>query len=137
MNRLAIITIALVSLSGTVHAEEPAPKRPALPPIVSLSVQPAALTLDDARDARTVIVTGNRLLVETAVSSTGVDPATGPGLLTVNVVGSDDDHVTGRFDTVLPNVSVMVAVTDVVSCKPKELLTLSVVALALGVTVAT
>jgi hypothetical protein len=41
------------------HAEETAPKRPPLPPVVSLSVQPAALTLDDVRDARTVIVTGN------------------------------------------------------------------------------
>jgi hypothetical protein len=50
---LACITGALAA-----RADEPAPKKPPLPKIISLSVQPAALTLNDSRDARCLIVTG-------------------------------------------------------------------------------
>ena len=51
---------ACLLLSGATsgHAEEVAPKAPPLPQVVSISVQPASLTLEDARDARTVVVTG-------------------------------------------------------------------------------
>jgi hypothetical protein len=51
---------ACLFLTGTAmtRAEETAPKAPPLPKVLSISVQPAALTLEDARDARAVIVTG-------------------------------------------------------------------------------
>src|SRR5947208_2771550 len=55
---LLIGTMACVSGRFASHAEEAAPKKPPIPPIVSLSVQPASLTLEDARDARSLIVTG-------------------------------------------------------------------------------
>jgi hypothetical protein len=54
---LSGIAISLTSVTRT-HAEEMAPKKPPLPPIIALKVQPATLTLQDARDARSVIVTG-------------------------------------------------------------------------------
>jgi hypothetical protein len=52
--------IACLLCGGTppARAEEAAPPRPPLPRVLSISVQPASLTLEDARDARTVIVTG-------------------------------------------------------------------------------
>ena len=57
---LFLMAGALACMAGTLfaRADEPAPKKPPLPKIVSLSVQPAALTLNDSRDARSVIVTG-------------------------------------------------------------------------------
>ena len=57
---LALLSGVMVSLTSltSAHAEEAAPKKPVLPPIVALKVQPASLTLQDARDARSVIVTG-------------------------------------------------------------------------------
>lgn len=54
---LSGLAVSMTSLTRA-HAEEANPKKPALPPIVALKVQPAALTLLDARDARSVIVTG-------------------------------------------------------------------------------
>ena len=42
----------------SVRAEEAVPKKPLLPKIISLAVEPAALTLEDSRDARTFLVTG-------------------------------------------------------------------------------
>lgn len=55
---MLIITTAAapLTLSG---ADEAVPKPPAIPKIVSLSVEPAALTLADKRDQRSVIVTGH------------------------------------------------------------------------------
>ena len=56
---LSLLCLAAVGAHMTyANAEEAAPKKPALPKIVSLSVQPAALTLQDSRDARSFIVTG-------------------------------------------------------------------------------
>ena len=55
---LAIGTTACLSGRLAAHADEPAPKKPPIPHIVSLAVLPASLTLEDARDARTLIVTG-------------------------------------------------------------------------------
>ena len=63
---LPFALIGLISsLALAAHAEDAAPKKPALPKIVRLSVQPAALTLDDARDARALIVTGTTAAGET------------------------------------------------------------------------
>ncbi len=55
---LALSCVAVLLKVGTAHADEPTPKKPPVPTITALSVQPAALTLEDARDARSVIVTG-------------------------------------------------------------------------------
>ncbi|HLK55374.1 MAG TPA: hypothetical protein VKU00_02345, partial [Chthonomonadaceae bacterium] len=57
---LPLLIGVLACLSGhfAAQADEAAPKKPPIPHIVSLSVQPAALTLDDIRDVRTLIVTG-------------------------------------------------------------------------------
>ncbi len=53
------ITIGVCLLAGASgHAEDAAPKKLPLPKVLSLSVQPAALTLDDSRDTRSLIVTG-------------------------------------------------------------------------------
>ncbi len=49
---------ALLFSAGMSRADEPTPKKPAIPAISALVVQPAALTLEDARDSRSVIVTG-------------------------------------------------------------------------------
>lgn len=49
---------ACCALISPAHAEDAAPKKPALPKIVSLSVQPSSMTLQDSRDARSFIVTG-------------------------------------------------------------------------------
>ncbi len=49
---------ACCALSSAGFAEDAAPKKPALPKIVSLSVQPSSLTLLDSRDARSFVVTG-------------------------------------------------------------------------------
>lgn len=54
---LAAVLVSLMSHSRAL-AEEAAPKKPPIPPIVALKVQPASLTLLDARDARSVLVTG-------------------------------------------------------------------------------
>ena len=55
----SILSIAsIISMSASARAEEAPPKKPLLPKIVSLSVQPPTLTLEDSRDARTFIVTG-------------------------------------------------------------------------------
>src|SRR5262249_37320508 len=48
----------LRSGASLARAAETAPKPPPIPPVVSLSVQPATLTLEDSRDTRAVIVTG-------------------------------------------------------------------------------
>ncbi|HZO91324.1 MAG TPA: DUF1549 and DUF1553 domain-containing protein [Chthonomonadaceae bacterium] len=51
--------IACLAGSAPSRAEEVAPKKPPLPKVLSLSVQPATLTLDNLRDARSVIITGH------------------------------------------------------------------------------
>ena len=57
---LAVLSSIAVSLTRLTHAdaEEAVPKKPVPPPIVALKALPATLTLQDARDARSVIVTG-------------------------------------------------------------------------------
>ena len=56
---LSCITIAcIIAFQCRARADEAVPKAPPLPKVVSISVEPAALTLEDIRDARTVIVTG-------------------------------------------------------------------------------
>jgi hypothetical protein len=56
---LALSLLAAACLTGvSARAEDAAPKKPPIPPVIALSVQPAALTLADARDARAVVVTG-------------------------------------------------------------------------------
>jgi Protein of unknown function (DUF1549)/Protein of unknown function (DUF1553) len=61
--RKSLLTLVCAALAAgatmpAAIAEDAAPPKPALPKIVSLSVQPAALTLEDSRDARSLIVTG-------------------------------------------------------------------------------
>src|SRR5579871_1441951 len=55
-----LMAALLACLIGPVatRAAETAPKKPPLPKIVAISVQPASLTFLDRRDARSVIVTG-------------------------------------------------------------------------------
>lgn len=63
---LRILLVALVSGGGLRlpaadrAAEKVIPPPPALPAITGLQVQPAELVLDDARDARTLLVSGTR-----------------------------------------------------------------------------
>ena len=58
------LMLALTALMATLAssrvgwAEEAAPKKPPLPKILALSVQPATLMLDNNRDIRTLVVTG-------------------------------------------------------------------------------
>lgn len=54
------ITLGGMLVAGVIvaRADEPVPARPALPKIVSLTVQPASLTLEDSRDVRSLVVTG-------------------------------------------------------------------------------
>ncbi len=53
-----LLTFALIVPGGTAAADEAAPKPLKIPKIVSLSVEPASLVLEDARDDRSIIVTG-------------------------------------------------------------------------------
>jgi len=53
-----LVLLACLISAGLASAAETAPKKPPLPKIVSISVQPASLTFLDRRDARSVIVTG-------------------------------------------------------------------------------
>src|SRR5438552_1894319 len=57
---LLSLTTAAVCLAGiaVIRAEEAAPARPPVPKVLKLTVLPAALTLEDSRDARSLIVTG-------------------------------------------------------------------------------
>jgi hypothetical protein len=55
---LSALCGCLLSGIGSARAEDAPPKAPPLPKVLSISVQPATLTLEDARDARSVIVTG-------------------------------------------------------------------------------
>ena len=58
---LTLLAAILACLPGgfSARAADSTPKKPSLPRVLSLSVQPASLTLDDSRDARSVIVTGH------------------------------------------------------------------------------
>ena len=65
MNRQVVFCIAL-TLAGSLPpagaaetaAKNVPPSRPALPPIRSLKMEPASLTLDDGRDERRVLIFG-------------------------------------------------------------------------------
>lgn len=61
------VALSLAGFAISVRADEPAVKAPKLPKVVSLSAQPAALVLDDSRDVRSLLVTGQ------TVAGYGVD----------------------------------------------------------------
>jgi hypothetical protein len=79
---------ACLTASVASQAAETAPKKPPLPKVLSLSVQPAALTFENSRDVRSVLVTGRTkagYLVDLSPVAT-LKPAA--GLVRVNTDGS-------------------------------------------------
>ncbi len=57
--KFSLLLIPLTAaLAAPVFADEPAALKPKLPKAISLSVQPASVTLNDLRDVRSLIVTG-------------------------------------------------------------------------------
>lgn len=59
-HRITVLALACACLTraGLCRAEDGSPRKPPIPRIVALAMQPRALTLEDSRDARALLVTG-------------------------------------------------------------------------------